>query len=128
MHNTPNELESQLRHKDEKIAKVKTFHSFLATQFKTDNIHSLNNRCFHDLQLKLKKKELKRKVHDLQEVNSDLELQIQQLNSQLSQLLVSKTSDELDGLKESTSNPQQDQLRVLEKRIASQISDDGVSV
>lgn len=65
---------------------------------------------------------MKEKIHTLKEENNDLQAQLQQLE-------VSKqTNDDKCTGDVSNLKPENDILKLLKERIASQISDDGVSL
>lgn len=78
-----------------------------------------------------KKQKLKEKVRSLGTQNLSLQSEVERLNKEIQQqLVVSKSLDHqhASASEPSKTNIQNERLKLLEKRIASQLSDDGVSV
>lgn len=64
-------------------------------------------------------------MNDLQDENTNLQMQIQKLNTKLRKVMPLTKHENVDACM--VSNPLDDILKILEKRTTTQLADDGVS-
>lgn len=90
--------------------------------------HGDNRIQFISFQLNKKKKKLKDQLAEVQDQNLNLQLQIEQLNSNLQQQMVVSKREHMNAQHDNSMVPSSmdDILEILGKRVSTQLSDDGV--